>query len=286
VRQRYDKGSKWLLQHHADAILRLAGVPGVRSCRALAAELVQSRQLPDGLVEAVIDGHDRPVLFLIEISTFPDNRVPDQLLDDLALTYLDRRAVPEIITLVLHPKGNVRVDGRLELASPLGGTQLAGRWRVVELWTVPAEPLLADPDPGVIPWLPLMQFAGEPAALLKRCDELLSERAAEVELPVLQAIATILAGLRYDESLFTNLFRGRVMDLLENSSVVKVLMRKWEAIGRQTSILDALEARFDPLPQTVTDRVRATTEPDRLKALTVAAVRCESLAEFEAALNG
>jgi hypothetical protein len=27
---------------------------------------------------------------------------------------------------------------------------LGGRWRVVELWTVPAEPVLATADPGLI----------------------------------------------------------------------------------------------------------------------------------------
>ena len=47
----YDKSSKWLIQHYGDSILRLAGVRDFVAWRPLAAELVQSRRLPDGLIE-------------------------------------------------------------------------------------------------------------------------------------------------------------------------------------------------------------------------------------------
>jgi hypothetical protein len=50
----YDKSSKWLIQHHGDSILRLGGVRGIVSWRALQAELVQPRRLPDGLIEATL----------------------------------------------------------------------------------------------------------------------------------------------------------------------------------------------------------------------------------------
>jgi len=44
----YDKSSKWLIQHHGDSILRLAGVRDIASWQPLPAELVQSRRLPAG----------------------------------------------------------------------------------------------------------------------------------------------------------------------------------------------------------------------------------------------
>ena len=59
IRFQYDKSSR-LIEHHADAILRLGGVTGVRWCRAQVAGLVQPRQLPDGLVEALLDGRPAP----------------------------------------------------------------------------------------------------------------------------------------------------------------------------------------------------------------------------------
>ena len=46
--QEYDRTSKWLIQHHGDSILRLAGIEDLVSWRPLQAELVQPRQLPDG----------------------------------------------------------------------------------------------------------------------------------------------------------------------------------------------------------------------------------------------
>ena len=47
----YDKSSKWLIQHHGDSILRMAGIVGIETWRPLQAEVVQPRQLPDGLIE-------------------------------------------------------------------------------------------------------------------------------------------------------------------------------------------------------------------------------------------
>ena len=41
----YDKSSKWLIQHHGDSILRLAGMRDIVSWQPLPAELVQSRRL-------------------------------------------------------------------------------------------------------------------------------------------------------------------------------------------------------------------------------------------------
>jgi hypothetical protein len=46
----YDKSSKWLIQHHGDSILRLAGVHDIESWRSVQAEQVQPRRLPDGLI--------------------------------------------------------------------------------------------------------------------------------------------------------------------------------------------------------------------------------------------
>jgi hypothetical protein len=49
--QPYDKSSKWLIQHHGDSILRLAGIEKIAAWRPAQAEVVQPSQLPDGLLE-------------------------------------------------------------------------------------------------------------------------------------------------------------------------------------------------------------------------------------------
>ena len=127
MRAKYDISSKWLIEHYAAAMLKLAGVGPVARARPLPGEVVQTRQLPDGLVEARITGRTDPVLCLIEVSTYPYSAVPEALLDDIALTYLDRRVIPEVVTLVLRERGNVRVDSSIRLASPLGTTRLKAR---------------------------------------------------------------------------------------------------------------------------------------------------------------
>ncbi len=60
--QDYDKSSKWLIQHHGDSILRLAGIADIATWRPLQAEVVQPRRLPDGLIEVYHRGQIEPDL--------------------------------------------------------------------------------------------------------------------------------------------------------------------------------------------------------------------------------
>lgn len=285
MHQRYDRGSKWLIDRHPDALLRVAGVPGVASARALASELVQPRQLPDGLIEATIEGRPAPVLHLIEINTYPDNRVPDELLDDVVLTYLRRRQVPEVVTLVLHPKHNLRVNPNLSVASELGGTELTARWRVVELWTVPAEPFLAAGDPGLVPWLTLMHFDGEPGPFLRRCEQVIEERAAAGEQEQLRVVSRVLGGLRFDDQLLAAIFTegGPMLDLSE-SSAVKPLLERTSREERRAAILETLEVRFGSVPEPTARAVRAIDDLELLRRLRGSALRVSTLVEFEQAL--
>ncbi len=47
----YDKSSKWLVEHQGRALAIVGGIKGVVSCKAVQADVVQPRQLPDGLLE-------------------------------------------------------------------------------------------------------------------------------------------------------------------------------------------------------------------------------------------
>lgn len=283
MRFQYDKASKWLIEHHADAILRLAGVTGVESWKALPGEVVQSRQLPDGLVEARLVGRPEPVLFLLEINTYPDNRVPGALLDDLLLTYLDRRQVPEVVTLILAPKGNVRVEPTLALASPFGWSGLTARWRVVNLWELPARDFLPLTDPGLAPWVPLTMVDGPPEPLLQQCRDAI-DRVTEVsEKDVLLAVTQVLAGLRYDVRLLKVLF-GRDGKMIE-SPVLDEWFAEREIRIRRTIILEILEGRFGPVPADLSAAVRTIDQEPGLKEATRLAYTCPSFDAFRAALN-
>ena len=107
-----------------DSLLRLGGVTDIRAWRAVQAELVQPKQLPDGLLEVSFPDRETSDLFLVEISTYPDRAVEEEVLRDAMQVFLDRRVVPEILTVVLHPKGRFRLRGRRRQASRLGWTRL------------------------------------------------------------------------------------------------------------------------------------------------------------------
>ena len=164
MRFQYDKGGKWLIEHHADSILKLAGIGPIRSWKALPGEVVQSRQLPDGMVEVLLEGRNDPILCLIEINTYAYSRVPNELFDDIALTFLNRRVVPEVIALTLSDRGNVRIAPEARYTSPLGTSRIEAGWHVVNLWELNASDFLPLTDPGLAPWISLMRIDGPPRA--------------------------------------------------------------------------------------------------------------------------
>jgi hypothetical protein len=147
----YDKGSKWLIQHHGDAIIRLAGIRGIVSWKAVQAEPVHPRRLPDGMIEARREGRPRPVLFVLEISTYPYRRLAKQADDDTMLVYLERGSLPEVVAMILRPRDKRPVPHELVVRSEEGTTRIHVEWKVVEVWKIPAADLLATGDVGLIP---------------------------------------------------------------------------------------------------------------------------------------
>ena len=106
-RFRYDRSSKWLIEHQGGAILKVGGMRDVEAWRAVHSEVVQPRQLPDGLLEVRRAGSRDWQPVVVEIEAYPSNQTPADLLDDLMLVYLNRGVLPDVLVLVLAPKGNV-----------------------------------------------------------------------------------------------------------------------------------------------------------------------------------
>jgi hypothetical protein len=73
------------------------------------------------------------------------------------------------LILSRKPGGKLRAPADVRLQSRLGFSQLQARWRVVELWKLLAEDLLAAGDVGLIPWVPLTYYAGPLEVLLQQC---------------------------------------------------------------------------------------------------------------------
>ena len=66
------------------------------------------------------------------------------------------------------------------------------------------------------------------------------------------------------------------------TSVERIGMRK----GLQQMVLDALDERFGELPEIVSNAIHQIRDQEQLRLLLRQAIRSESLAEFQASLNG
>ena len=263
----YDASSKWLIEHHGDSILRLGGVQSIEWWRSLQAELVQSRRLPDGLIEAKLPGTAKPVRFLVEVSTYPYRRLGRQVVDGTVLSYLDRGELPETLTLVLHPGGRKRVAGAAELASPHGWTRLQLEWRVVELWTIPAADLLAADDIGLIPWVPRAKIDGPPEPIFRECRDRIDRAGSRGDRVNLLAVAQFLARLNYNDPRLFQVLGGR--KAMIESPLLKELMAENTRKTTQSNILKVLEGRFGRAARTLRSAIRGVEDDKQLTNLLI-----------------
>jgi hypothetical protein len=277
-RFRYDRSSKWLIEHQGGAILNVGGMRDVEAWRAVHSEVVQPRQLPDGLLEVRRAGSPDWQPVIVEIEAYPDNQTPADLLDDLMLVYLNRRVLPDVLVLVLAPKGNVILSEELTLRSPGGMSGLSGRWHTVLLWTLSAADLLATHDPGVMPWVTLAHIDGPPEPMLEEARRVIDERARPDEKENLLTVCQVLGGLRYNTAMLRTLF-GRKEGMIESPVITE-----WQAEAMHRMLLQLLEDRFGPVPADLKTALTAIYDLERLISLNTLAARSPDLDSFRRAL--
>jgi hypothetical protein len=278
-----DKSGKWLIEHHGDAILRLGDVRDIVSWRPLQAEVVQPGRLPDGLLEVQLAGQPRASYFFLELQTYPNPDLGEDLLKGPLLVFCDRGVVPETLVVVLHPKGQLQTPARLERGSALGWGRLHAAWRVVELWALAAEDLLAANDVGLIPWVPLTQYSGPPEVLVQQCRERIDRQARPEEHENLLAVTQVMTRLRYNDPQLLSLLGGsRVMI---ESPLIQELLDKRTVETLQKSIGKVLARRFGPVPEDVQAALHVVQEEEKLEELVFQAGHCPDLHTFRALLT-
>jgi hypothetical protein len=274
-----DKSAKWLIEHHGDAILRLGGVTDLVRWQAAPAELVLPAKLPDGLLFAWRAGRDHPEPYVAEIATYSEQRAAEQALRDLLLVYLIRNEVLNVLILVLRPKGQLRVPDHARRPGSDGVTELGGRWRMVELWTVPAEPVLATSDPGMMPWVPLMEASEPPEVVLRRCREVIDQHAPAAEHESLITVTQVFTRLRYKDPNLLSILGGKTV-MIESP-----LIREITAERSHKHILRALRTHFGPLPSELEAEVKSIFDETVLDAAIELAVSSPDLERFGAELR-
>ena len=280
--QSFDPSTKWMLEEHGAAILYLAGVRSVVSCRALGAEVVQPRKLPDGLLEARFADSDELKLVLVEVATYPEERVVAQISDDLRLLRQARGVLADAVVICLCPRGNYRVPEAMEETSPLGWSGETLRWKVVELWTLSAEDLLMAPDVGAVALASLAKYDGPPEVLLQRCRDRIDREGGEKRANLL-AVSQVFARLHFDRTEWLDILGG--INVMIESPWLQEISAKSERAGRVKSIIESLEERFGTVPPSITAGLEQVKEVDRISRLNRRAAVCASLQSFEVSLR-
>ncbi len=247
------------------------------------AEPVEPRRLPDGLIEVHRRGRSQPILVALEVSTYPYTRLAKQAADVAQLIYLVRGVVPEVITLILRPRGRKPVPREFVISSEEGTTNIRVKWKVIELWKVPAAALLAAGDIGLIPLVPLSLLDRPLDAILDECRERIHRAAPADELGNLLAVTHILAGLEYNDPRMFERLGGTKAMLKSGSPLIREIIEEAMEAGRrgmaEKAIVGVLAARFGPEAKSVRSTLRTIAE-GRLEGLVSVAATCPDLVSF------
>ena len=244
-RFRNDRSSKWLIDHRGRLILYLGKIYDVEECRTSQAEVVQPRKTPDGLLEVRRRGQRNFHPVIVEIETYPEKRTVEDLIDNVMLVYQDRRKLPDVLVLVLKPKGIAEIADSLELRSEFGLTALQANWRVVELWKLEASDSLATGEAGLMPWVSLTHIDGPIEPVLRECRRIIDEKAKPTEHDNLLAVTQVLLDLNYNNhpELFA-ILGGR--EAMIASPMMNEIITEEKANGARRITLGILGRKFGP----------------------------------------
>jgi hypothetical protein len=235
------------------------------------------------LIEVWGQDQDNPDYYILEIATYPEARVAQQVVDDMALVYLDRRVLPEVVVLFLHPKGNLEATSAVTHRSRQGWTSWEVSWRIVKLWEVPAADLLTSGDVGLIPWVPLTRFDDPPESIFRECRARIDHDAPPGEHENLLAVTQVLAGLRYDDPRLFQLLGGR--KAMIESPVLQRLLQETKQETKQQDIVRALVIRFRIAGADLEAELSSIDDEERLGKLFDLAVTCSDLESFRQHLS-
>jgi predicted transposase YdaD len=281
MREDKDRSSKWVVEHRGDSLLRLAGIHGFSRWQPAPSQLIQPLESPDGVLEVFFPGRAEPDLVVVEVATYPERRANEQMQRDDMAVVLARRLMPEVVTLVLCPKGQLRLTGAHTWTSRLGGTAMTLSWRVVELWTLSAADLLATGDVGLVPLVPLTQLTEPPEVVFQECRRRI-DQAPEEERANMLAVTQVMAQLRYNDSNLLAILGGR--QTMIESPLIQEIIDETRHENTRTNITSILQDRFGALPAEVSAALAAVQDMQRLNELLRVAYRCADLAAFQAQL--
>lgn len=288
-RFRYDRTGKWMIQHQGNLILYLGRIHDVEEWRTSQAEIVQPRKLPDGLLEVRRRGQKIFYPIIVEIETYPEKRTVKDLIDDVMLVYHDRKKLPDVLVLVLRPKGQAEIADSLELRSEFGLTTLRepAHRRVVEAAGV----RFTGDRPGLMPWVSLTRIEGPIEPVLREARRIIDEKAKPTGHENLLAVSQVLLNLNYNDPALFAVFGGRE-SMIESPMLDQIIdeeankrLAKHTADSHRRAILRILDKRFGPVSPELSAALSNITNEAHLEELNVSAGSALDLESFRRDLS-
>jgi len=290
----------WLLNVEPEAVL------GVRALNI---------ELPAGAVRSdtvfyVTLSEGREVLLHIEFQGERSERpMPWRMVDYLGkiaereLDYRHLEHVPMCAAVLYVGDGaGIHDTGDYRIGCPDGGLTVAWRYRVIRLWQMRAEELLALDRPALLTLIGQTRI-DEPTRVLPQVVTAIGQVADDEERAGLLAAFTSLLRdeevIEMAERLMEAMDQGLLMDTPflrrirereRSAALAEGEVRgeaRGEAKGLAEAVLDVLISRFNlaaPTYRRLERRLTAIRDLDRLRELLLAALRATDVAEFEQAL--
>ncbi|MDB5313162.1 MAG: hypothetical protein JWO38_7364 [Gemmataceae bacterium] len=287
---RFDAALKHLVDAFAadwvGAIAPLVGLPAATAVDPLDADLSTVQPAVDKVFRLRPPGAG---LLHLELQASWDGTFPDRLL--LYNVFLEHRYGGPVYTVALLLRRDAaapNLTGLVTRGYPGGEEYLRFTYRIVRLWELPADQLLAA-GLGAAPLALLTDDA------VPRLPELVTRFADRVdrEAPdrdagnLLLTCGFILLGLRYDKDVIRTLFAG-VQRMKESSTYQSILdegrdegLARGIVAARQEDVMALLQERFGTVPPEIESRVRAATDPTRLQAALRQVLRIDSPDELQ-----
>jgi hypothetical protein len=213
-------------------------------------------------------------------------KLADVLLYNSAFYKRHRLLVRSLLVLVHPGADSPQLNGLYERGFPGEPFDVALRYRVVRLWEVPPEELLAG-GLGAVALAPLgavteAQLPGVIAQMKQRVDR----EASPSEADIVWSSAHLLMGFRYDPTLVQTLFQG-VFDMTESATYQAILregmaegMAKGELNEARKVLLLQGRSRFGEPPPEAMTALDNLTDVSQLEQLAVRLLRVSSWQEL------
>jgi predicted transposase YdaD len=260
----YDPTLKSLVEIAPADWLALLGLPRKR----VTIENVDLATIVSGAVDKVLRVHADPEYLLhFDFQSGHDSAMlPRRLqLYNGALDYRHDRPVLSVAVVLRPEADSPRLTGILERGFPGQEPFAVLRYRVVRVWQLPVEQLLAG-GLGTLPLAPVSDVAQSRAPdVIRRMKERLSQERRQQRVKDLWAVTYVLLGLRYAEP-FADLLFQEVLGM-EESVTYQAIVRKGRLSGVRQMLLRQGRKLFGPPDEATEATLNAIDDVRKLDEL-------------------